>query len=248
MNALTVAICEDDVDDERRLVDLVERSPVPSRAALYSEADAFVEDFTPGIYDLILMDIFLGEDAEGGSGEPEGLRAIRRIRAVDPSVPVAFVTTSKDFALEAFRLDVARYIEKPVTQAQVDDVLSFAMGMRDHLPGLRLRSEGHDVNVPIAQIVYMEQSGHYVLIHLSSGRVVKVRGTLDEVSANLDEPQFVRCHKSFVANLNFVEDINDSLMSLQMLGGDWVHVRKASMRDVRRRYEDWLFQMARLKG
>lgn len=132
MNALTVAICEDDVDDERRLVDLVERSPVPSRAALYSEADAFVEDFTPGIYDLILMDIFLGEDAEGGSGEPEGLRAIRRIRAVDLSVPVAFVTTSKDFALEAFRLDVARYIEKPVTQAQVDDVLSFAMGMRDH--------------------------------------------------------------------------------------------------------------------
>ena len=48
----------------------------------------------------------------------------QQIRGADEQVEVAIMTTSEDFALDAYRLHVMRYIEKPVKTSDVRDVLT----------------------------------------------------------------------------------------------------------------------------
>ena len=54
-------------------------------------------DFKQGKYDLILMDIYM-------ESELTGIETIRLIRKRDKDIPIAFVTASKDHALESYRL------------------------------------------------------------------------------------------------------------------------------------------------
>lgn len=56
-----------------------------------------------------------------------GVEAVRRIRSTESEIPVAFITTSKDHALDGYRLKVARYLEKPVSQKAMEEVISLAL-------------------------------------------------------------------------------------------------------------------------
>jgi len=67
-------------------------------------------------FDLIFMDIYL----DGLSG----VETVWRGRERDEFVPAAFTTSSLDFALDSYRLNVEKYLEKPVSQKAVDEILA----------------------------------------------------------------------------------------------------------------------------
>lgn len=102
----------------------MDASSVPTRSVLYTNAADFMEDFVPGLHDLVLMDIYMPN--EEGTEDARGVEVVRAIRSLDPTVPIASATTSTDFALEGFRLKVNRYIEKPVGKEDVEAVLTMA--------------------------------------------------------------------------------------------------------------------------
>jgi len=52
-----------------------------------------------------------------------GMELARTLRATQPKAPIAFLTTSKDYALEAFSLDASHYIEKPLAKERLETVL-----------------------------------------------------------------------------------------------------------------------------
>lgn len=61
---------------------------------------------------------------------PDGVEAVRRIRELDEELPVAFTASSPGFALNGGRLNVAKYIEKPVSPKAVHEMLAFARDKR----------------------------------------------------------------------------------------------------------------------
>lgn len=240
---MAIALCEDDPRDEERVRQFVDESPIPTKLATFSCAQALLEDYTPGIYQLILMDIYMDEP-ESPDHVPQGVEAMRRIRRIDPTVPAMFITTSKDFALEGYRLNVARYLEKPVTREAIEAALSYAQALQASLPGVTLRCDGRDVTLPFSQIIYLEQDRHYVLVHRTQGEPLRVHGTLDGMAAKFDPNQFVRTHKSYLANLSFVEDIDPDLLVLRMYGGGLVQVRRRSLQETQRQLDAWLLRVA----
>lgn len=71
----------------------------------FSSGEALLERFAPAAYDLIFLDQFM----EGLSG----LDTARRIRARDNLVPLVFVTTSRDHAIDSFGVRACGYLVKP---------------------------------------------------------------------------------------------------------------------------------------
>lgn len=246
MNRLLVAICDDSIEDEDHVKELVDASPVPSQSVLYTNTADFMEGFVPGLYDLVLMDIYMRNP--DGTEDARGVEAVRAIRAVDPTVPIAFTTTSTEFALESYRLDVNRYLEKPIRQQDIEAALRMAQEIKATEPGVTVRANGVERRVPARQVVYAEQSGHNVTVHLVGGREVTGRMRLADLEAQLDSQVFVRCHKSYIANLTFVEEVDQQLMVLRMRWGGVVHVRRADVVRTRRAWEDRMFQLAQAKG
>lgn len=240
MEELRIAVCEDNPEEFEKLLLLIQSSGIPVRTGIYENGEAFLAEYHPGLYDLILMDIYL----DGISG----VDTILAVRSMDPEIPVAFITASKDHALEGYRLNVARYIEKPVTGQAVADVLQLACEKKQNAPGLQILHNGKPLSVPFRKMLYIEQKAHYLLFHLTDGQTLRSHGTLDKIETSFAALPFLRCHKSYLVNLTFVTGLDKELMIFRMVDGTNVHIRRESLKKAKDAWETYLFQTARKDG
>lgn len=237
MEALQAAVCEDDPSERKHLLTLIEESGIPTRCSTFSSGESFLAQYQPGKFDLIFMDIYM----EGLSG----VDTVTEIRKTDEAVPIAFATTSVDYTLESYRLGVLKYIEKPVREKAVRELLELALLKRDTRPRLFLKIDGDDVGVPFERILYAEQQAHGLLLHLTGGDSLHANERLDAVEPFFSGHSFFRCHKSYLVNLAYVQNFDKDLMVFTIRGGENVYIRRESLAEARKAYESYLFRQAR---
>lgn len=240
MNELRIAICEDEPEESEKLLRFIGSSGMDTRTDVFENGEDLLKTYKPDAYDLIFMDIYL-------SGL-SGVDTVRAIRQTDKRVPIAFTTTSADHALDGYRLDVMRYMEKPVTADAVLDALKLAERKRRELPGLQIAEGRKNLSIPLGQILYVEQKAHDLYFHLTGNRILKARGRLDEIESSFPPLPYIRCHKSYLANLDFVTGLDKELMVFHMKDGSNVHIRRENLKKAKDAWETRLFDMARKAG
>lgn len=240
MEELQIALCEDDADEQQNLISLIRSGAVPAQVSVFGSGEAFLKAHQPGFQDLILMDIYMGGIS--------GVEVVRRLRNMEPDVPVAFITTSKDHALDGYRLNVARYLEKPVSQQAVDEILRLALEKKENPSGITILLQGKSLALPARRLLYVEQKAHYLIFYLLGGKTIQTKGKLDELVPQLEAFPFFRCHKSYLANLSFVMDIDRELMVFHMKEGKKVYIRRENFKKAKQAWELWLFRAAREGG
>ena len=165
----------------------------------FLSAESFLNRDRP-IYDLVLMDICLPRAS--------GMDAAARLRQVDQSVPLIFVTNMAQFAVKGYEVDAFDFVVKPVSYA------NFVLKIHRLLGKLASRREGevlvtqsgHMLRLYVSQIKYIEISGHRMVYHTTSGEV-SAYGNLKEAEAALDPAMFARCNSCYLVNLNYVQAI-----------------------------------------
>ncbi len=192
----------------------------------FSSGEAFLEQFKAGSYDLVFMDIYLGGI--------NGVETVKRIRDTDHDVFIAFVTSSQDHAMEAYRLHVNRYLEKPVNAGEVLDILnSFSNSGKASEPVL-FGKKGSELLVNAEDIVCIEQSAHQAIFSLSDGSTHTLRSKLAEIIETLKEKgAFYHCHKSFIVNISHVTTIDSELSIFHTDIGKNVHIRRGELHKAR---------------
>ncbi|CAK8724733.1 Two-component system, NtrC family, response regulator HydG [Candidatus Electrothrix aarhusensis] len=88
------------------------------------DGETAVEAVRQGPFDVILLDVCM---------EPmDGLEALRKIHAINPSIPVVMMTaySSIDSAVEAIKLGAHDYLTKPIDFERLRQTLEVAMGHR----------------------------------------------------------------------------------------------------------------------
>lgn len=237
MNTLNIAICEDSETEYCELASMIDASGVPCVRERFETGDTFLERFYPGKYDFILMDIYM----EGLTG----VETVSKLRERDGAVPVAFITTSLDHAMDGYRLRVGRYLHKPLQREEVQEALRFALQEKKNLPGLSLSAREGERHVPFHHIRYMEQSNHDLTVFLTGNRKLSMRERLDSLQRRLPSPPFFRCHKSYLVNLLQVSYLNRELYAFEMNEGGAAYIRRASLREAARALERVLFDETR---
>ena len=232
-----IAICEDSKTEYQQLLSLIDAGGVSCSCEWFETGGAFLAEFYPGRYDLVLMDIYM----EGLTG----VETVSRLRERDASVPVAFITTSVDHAMDGYRLRVSRYLRKPLRSEEVEEVLRFAVREKMDLPGLLLSTRQGGCHVPFRHIRYVEQSDHDLTLYLTGGRTLTMRGRLDDLERRLPVPPFYRCHKSYLVDLSQVRYLDRELNTFVMNEGGAAYIRRASVRDAARALERVLFDETR---
>lgn len=238
MAALRIAVCEDSESEQKHLLALIEETGIPALCTTFSCGEDFLSSFAPGKYDLIVMDIYM-------SGM-SGVETVTELRRTDAETTVAFATTSPDHALEGYRLGVLKYIEKPVDLKSVRELLELAEMKKTTRPGLHLKTEGKEQIVPFEQILYVEQKGHDLLLYLTNDTTIRVPGMrLEMILTQFDSEDFYHCHKSYLVNLAYISSFNHELMVFKMKNGQNVHIRRETLGEARKIYENYLFCRAR---
>lgn len=238
MEPLRVALCEDQPEERDTLLRLLALCAVPTQCTAFASGEALLAAYRPGAFDLLLMDIYM----DGLTG----IETVERVRQMGETVPVAFLTTSTDHAMESYRLSALMYLEKPVKREKMEEMVELARIKRDNAPALTVARGGKAERLPLADILYLEQQGRKVQIALRQGQNLSVYAKLSDLLPQLDAQPFFQPHKSYCVHLPFVRRVDQELRCFVMEDGTNIPIRRGLMGAARQAWEDNLF--ARTRG
>lgn len=220
MESYKILIVEDDAHIAESLQDILECLD-HEVVAIYDngeEALEYLETIRP---DLIMLDIQL-------KGKMDGVTVADRIGRRH-QIPFIFTTAfaDEDTIRRARDRGPFGYIVKPYGMKDIYAGLEVAMNnyrliqemreeqARSSMVGqaghIYLKVDTRLVKVNDDDILYVEAKGDYVLFKTTEKGLV-VNSTMKKVEDKLNPNRFIRVHRSFIVNLNKIEDIEDATL------------------------------------
>ncbi|HEV7231216.1 MAG TPA: LytTR family DNA-binding domain-containing protein, partial [Bacteroidia bacterium] len=131
-----------------------------------------------------------------------------------------FISAKKDYAIEAFELNVADYMVKPIDINRFMIAVSRAKELFDTRDQkLELNEKDKDyifvrhnsllTKIKIAHIMYIQALGDYVNIFTADKRFT-VHITLRSIEEKLASASFYRLHRSYVVALDHIDNIEEN--------------------------------------
>lgn len=140
-----------------------------------------------------------------------GMETATRIRKMDDTVKIVFCTVSPEYAVESYDVFAYGYLVKPFDAAKMRLLLDkFTKSVLGNIVShIRVKSDYSDRLIPLNDIVFIESNDKVLLIHLKNYEVIKTYGKLANMEQQLNEEKFLRCHQSFIVNLDHVMGIDE---------------------------------------
>ena len=171
------------------------------------DAYAFIQQQS---VDILLLDI-----------EMPGMTGLELTKNLSRNRPlIIFTTSKKEYAVEAFELNVADYIVKPVTPSRFIQAIERAREIiESNKEDVRIAEDEfifiRDSNVvrrlKIDDILYAEAMGDYVKLHTPQ-KFYAIHTTLRAVEERLPSSKFIRVHRSYIASLQKIDTIQDGAL------------------------------------
>lgn len=231
-----IAVCDDNINELSRISSLLEdfgreRDGSITYEAFHSGME-LLETMRSRRFDLLLLDILMPGVT--------GMDVAREIRSFNIDIPIIFLTSSREFAVESYRVSAEDYIMKP---AQRDVIFSSLDKQRTRLSQeeayLTLKTGSGIVKLPFSQIVYVEVINRTIQFILAGGEVREVYGYLtDYERLLLSDPHFYKPHRSYVVNLRLVTELDKT--GLATIVGKTVPVARDAYAKVKAAYMKYL--------
>jgi DNA-binding LytR/AlgR family response regulator len=140
--------------------------------------------------------------------------------------PAIILTTAfRDYAPEAFDLNVVDYLLKPISferllkavnkffDREKERDTSIKSISYDEQRFVHIKADRKIHKVSESEILYIESLDDYVKIHLKE-MVLITRENISTLEEKLPSPPFVRIHRSFIININWVKTISNEGIEL----------------------------------
>lgn len=170
------------------------------KVTAFSNAIPMLENYTAD-YDIIFMDIRMPY--------MNGMDAAHRLRAIDPTVILIFITSLTQYAIAGYEVAALDYIVKPVNYYDFALKLARAIDQVPTLPAPRWITVSTDVGrmrLALDDIRYVETDGHHVIFHTLSGDY-RQYNSLTSLQTELKSAGFARCNSCYLVNLQYVKSI-----------------------------------------
>lgn len=231
-----IAICEDNSRDMRHLCQTIaayekKQSEASWSLDCFSNGMALREAFQPGKYQLIFLDNYIGEEM--------GIDIAHYIRENDAQTAIVFVTMSPDFAVEGFSIRALHYIMKPVSEQDLEEVFCrlYAQPPSPKRSMLKVMSNRVMTEIPVDSIRYIEVYAKVCTIYCTQ-QELKVYTGIEKLLEKLPEKSFLRPHRSYAVNMEFIQNLNAEGVHLRT--GEVLPLRKNGRTEVRRHYMEYL--------
>lgn len=198
------------IDDEPMALEVVKshasKVPFLDLAAVFTNAIKGLEYLKSNPVDLIFLDIKMPD-----------ISGIELATLIPGKTMVIFTTAYSEHAVKGFELEAMDYLLKPFALGRFLQACQKAqewhsLKNKESNSYLFIKT-GHDqVKVNFEDLQYCEAKGNYVSFHLG-GEEILSRMTLSETERLLPST-FVKTHRSFVANLSYIQKIERHQITL----------------------------------
>lgn len=200
----------------------------------YPSGEAFLAAWKAGTYDLILLDIFIGQTT--------GIDLARKIRETDREVRIVFGTSSNEFASESYEVNACYYLLKPFGRDKVKAMLD-RLDLSE-IEKNRAVTLPDGTGVVLRNIIYTDCAAHLITLHCKRNRNIMLRASFSEMEALLCEyPYFFSPTKGML--INFYEvSARDGAM-FKMSDGSLIPISRRRAGEVLEAYSSFCFAQLR---
>ncbi len=205
---LRIAICDDDSKFTRKLETLVlqesQKLGIRADTDVFSDGKTLLKSFQNGDhYELIFIDIEMEQ--------VDGITAARRIREIDRTVLLVYVSGYDKYLKELFEVEPFRFLSKPLNHTQFDRYFKEACKRINETEVFYQFTFNKEIRkISVKDIVYFESNNRIVYIHLKDGTNEYFYGKLNNVEKELaaSRQYFLRIHQSFLVNYDYIIKMN----------------------------------------
>ena len=191
---------------------LVAQVPQLELAAECSDASEALNALNQTPIELLFLDIEMPDMT--------GLDLTRKLGNNRPLI--IFTTAKKDYAVEAFELNVVDYLVKPLTFPRFKQAVEKALEtIESNKEEVKVEEQGFVFvkdngvlkRISIDDILFLEAMGDYVKVHTAQKFHV-VHATLKSIEEKLPASKFIRVHRSYIVAINKIDYIQEGTISI----------------------------------
>lgn len=235
---MRIALCDDEQLHIESITKLLDEYRTPDKERVfydvYENALSLIAAIGKVRYDVILLDIVM----PGLSG----IEAAKEIRQDNMSIPIVFLTSSPEFAVDSYRVHAFDYLMKPVKQEELYHTLNdiFLFHGARKKDSLTVTFAKGTYVIPFEQLVYLEVSKHNLFFHLADGTCREILGKLlDYEEVLLARNNFIKVHRSYIINMEHMRSYDKK--SFTTITGEVIAISRNVASEVQNRYMDYLY-------
>lgn len=200
---MKIAVCDDETHFIDAICSLLEQWGKERGIKLtlyrFTNGDDLIDAHQSVCMDLIILDVIMPLLS--------GIDTARELRNMNQTVPIVFLTSSREFAVDSYEVKAFNYLIKPVDQTHLfltlDEFLKTYNSTKNFFTA---KTADGFCRIAISDVDYLEAQNKQVMIHLSNGRIIVIRELFSKcVEVFSPVNGFCCCHRSYIVNLSNVE-------------------------------------------
>ena len=168
---------------------------------VYKDGNEFFQDFKQKPYDLVFLDIEMPEI--------DGITLAHQLRKISPDVPIIFLTSHLEYAIEGYEVRALRYLTKPIDPKKLQEVLSYVLRQQQEQRALWVKTDYAEQKLLIKDIIYMEAQNQNILICTGTDSY-SVRYNISDYETELKDDGFFRIHRGYLVSLQHIKSVGKS--------------------------------------
>lgn len=237
---MRIAICDDDAICREQVSAIVQAYKTQKHPELeisiYESASSLMADVLRfGSFDIYILDVIM----PGANGIQLG----RQLRSEDAEGKIIYLTSSRDYAVDSYRVKAMDYLLKPVERAVLFDALDEAILTLSNRreKSLIVRTKDSSTNLILDSILYAALKGKSIVYYLSNGKTVEgisIRTSFSEaIRELLQDGRFVLCGSGMAVNLYYITTADNDTLTLK--NGQTLYVGRRASRELRSAWMDF---------
>ena len=205
---MKIAVCDDDIQFLDTICKLLEDQAKKRGKTLtlcrFSNGDDLIGGHRKQCMDLIILDVVMPL--------MNGIDTAKELRMNDRAVPILFLTSSREFAVDSYDVNAFHYLIKPVSQERLFAVLDhFLETLKPSGETFLAQTDTGFYKILIDDVDYLEAQNKHVIVYMTNGTTIKIRELFSRCEESFSlERGFFKCHRSYIVQLSHVEQFTKS--------------------------------------
>lgn len=204
MNCIIVDDDEMSRSTVQHFVDQTEFLKLKGSCSSAAEAIQILKD-TP--IDLVFLDI-----------EMPQMSGLEMLETLSTNPYIIFITSKRDYAVEAFEHNVVDYLLKPLKYVRFIKAVNKVLDLRKIAKNttfdiseedIFVKSELKYVRIKFSEVYFIEAMADYVVLYLKDTKHI-IHSTMKGIEQKIPNDSFVRIHRSYIVNLTKIDQVENS--------------------------------------
>ena len=148
--------------------------------------------------DVLILDINLKSNITG-------LQLAEKVRETNKNCYIIFTTGHLEYAIVAYKLKTFDYLPKPITYERLEDTIIRLFEDVNGQPKRYIKIDNKNTLIDENEINYIKRDG-MKLVFSTDNKDYESYTSLNKIQENLPN-NFIRCHKSYVVNVNKIVNV-----------------------------------------